>query len=139
MKTLQTTLQLAIICFFTLVSIGASAENVTTHSGDWVDKKYSIKGSWEVVNRDGKSFLVLDQAFKTKNGPDLKIYLSTLTIDKVKGSNVDSSSIKISPLKSSRGAQEYEIPSDIDLAKYASVLIHCEAYSVLWGGGSLLK
>ncbi len=139
MKTLQTTLQLAIVCFFTLMSMSLYAENVTTHSGDWVNKKYSIKGSWEVVKRDGKTFLVLDQAFKTKSGPDLKIYLSKLNIDKVKGSTVDSSSIKISPLKSSRGAQEYEIPANIDLNTYASVLIHCEAYSVLWGGGSLLK
>jgi len=33
--------------------------------------------------------------------------------------------------------QEYEIPAGIDIADFASLLVHCEAYSVLWGGAAI--
>ena len=46
-------------------------------------------------------------------------------------------SINIGELEKTKGTQEYEIPANINLAGYGSVLVHCEAYSVLWGGGDL--
>ena len=130
MKQIQTTLQLLTLLFFTALSINSQAN-------EWIEKKYAIKGSWEVVKRDGKSFITFDEKFKTKNGPDLKIFLSNLSIDKVDGKNAVSSSVLLSPLQSSKGAQEYEIPASLNIDDFSSLLIHCEKYSVLWGGGSL--
>lgn len=130
MKQIRTTLQLLTLLFFTVLSINSQAN-------EWVEKKYGIKGSWEVVKRDGKTFIAFDEKFKTKNGPDLKIFLSDLSMDQVNGKNVISSSVLLSPLQSPKGAQEYEIPASVNIDDFASVLIHCEKYSVLWGGGSL--
>lgn len=130
MKKIQTTLQLLTLVFFTVLSVNSQAE-------EWVEKKYEIKGSWDVVMRDGKTFITFDEKFKTKNGPDLKIFLSNLSMDQVNGKNVISSSVLVSPLKSSKGAQEYEIPASLNIDDFSSLLIHCEKYSVLWGGGSL--
>jgi len=100
-------------------------------------KKYRIKGTWSLVERDGKTFVKFSDDFKTKNGPDLKIFLSPKSADDVKGKNAVDGSLNLGVLKSNIGAQEYEIPADTDLSQFSTVLVHCEAYSILWGGGAL--
>ena len=37
----------------------------------------------------------------------------------------------------SASAGEFLIPTGTDLSGYRSILVHCEQYSVLWGGGDL--
>jgi len=103
----------------------------------FVKKRYSIKGSAKVEMVEGQSQLVFSDDFKTKNGPDLKVYLSKLPIEELTAKTVNKSSIRLSVLKSNKGAQSYSIPDDIDLNDYRSVIIHCQAYSVLWGGFDL--
>ena len=100
-------------------------------------KKYNIKGSWSLVQRDGKTFVKFSDDFKTKNGPDLKIFLSPKSAEAVNGKNAVEGSINLGELKSKKGAQEYEVPAGTDLSQFSTVLIHCEAYSILWGGGAL--
>jgi hypothetical protein len=67
----------------------------------------------------------------------LKVYLSTLPIEDLTAATVNESSTRLSVLKSNKGAQSYTIPADIDLSEYQSVVIHCQAYTVLWGGFDL--
>ena len=100
-------------------------------------KKYRIKGTWSLVERDGKNFIVFSDDFKTKNGPDLKIFLSPKSAADVNGKNAVAGSINLGALKNKKGGQEYEIPAGTDLSTYSTVLVHCEAYSILWGGGAL--
>jgi len=54
----------------------------------------------------------------------------------VTGKNATQDAVMIAVLKSNKGAQEYVLPSNIDINDYESLLIHCEAYSVLWGGAN---
>ena len=100
-------------------------------------KKYNIKGSWSLVNRDGVDYVVLSDNFSTKNGPDLKVFLSPRSQADVSGKNAVEGSIQLGALTKNKGASEYAIPAGTDLSQYSTVLIHCEAYSVLWGGGSI--
>ena len=100
-------------------------------------KKYRIKGTWSLVQRDGKNLITFSDDFKTKNGPDLKIFLSPKSAADVKGNNAVDGSLNLGVLKSNNGVQEYEIPTGTDLSKFSTFLIHCEAYAVLWGGGTL--
>jgi len=100
-------------------------------------KKYKIKGTWSIVERDGTQYVAFSDDFKTKNGPDLKIFLSPTSSEAVKGKNAIDGSLNLGALKSNKGAQEYEIPAGTDLSQYATVLVHCEAYAILWGGGAL--
>lgn len=130
MKKVQITLQ--VVAFFIV-----SAFSLQSYAGEWVEKQYGIKGSWEVIKRDGKTIIAFDNKFKTKKGPDLKIFLSNLTMDQVNGKNAVSSSVLVSPLTSNKGAQEYVLPAGVNIDDFSSVLIHCEKFSVLWGGGSL--
>ncbi|NQY14886.1 MAG: DM13 domain-containing protein [Henriciella sp.] len=106
-------------------------------SGTFVKKKKRLKGAWEVVERGDKTFIVFADDFRAANGPDLKIFLSPQTVSDVTGKTAVNGAINIGELKATKGAQEYEIPAGVNLADYNSVLVHCEAYSVLWGGGDL--
>jgi hypothetical protein len=100
-------------------------------------KKKKLKGAWEVVERDGKTFIVFADDFRAANGPDLKIFLSPQTVADVTGKTAVNGAINIGELKATKGTQEYEVPAGVNLSDYNSVLVHCEAYSVLWGGGDL--
>lgn len=100
-------------------------------------KKYKIKGHYSIETRDGHTVLRLSEDFKTKSGPDLKIFLSPLTTDAVTGANATQGSVPLGALKTNKGGSEYILPEGLDLSLYSSVLIHCEAYSVLWGAASL--
>lgn len=105
----------------------------------FVKKRYNIKGSWEITEKDGQKIISFSDDFKTKGGPDLKIYLSSSTISGLDSGNVESTSQKLGILKSNRGAQSYIIPEDINLSDFKSVVIHCEAFSVLWGGFDIVN
>lgn len=121
-----------------LINLSFADEHEIT-SGTWTTKSNAIQGGWEIIARDDKKIIIFDEHFKTKKGPDLKVYLSKETIKNVTDDNVAQSSVKIGPLQAHSGAQEYQIPDDIDLHEFSSMLIHCEAYSHLWGGAALVS
>jgi len=106
-------------------------------SGNFIKKKKKLKGAWEVVQRGDKTFIVFGDDFRAANGPDLKIFLSPSTVSDVTGKTAVNGSLNIGELKATKGTQEYEVPAGVNLADYSSVLVHCEAYSILWGGGDL--
>jgi len=106
-------------------------------SGTFIKKKKKLKGAWEVVQRGDKTFIVFGDDFRAANGPDLKIFLSPKTVSDVTGKTAINGALNIGELKATKGTQEYEVPAGVNLADYSSVLVHCEAYSVLWGGGDL--
>jgi len=110
---------------------------VSLPSGDFVKKKKSIKGNWSVVQENGQTIIRFANDFKTKNGPDLKIFLSPQTIQSVNGKTATTGSVNLGVLKSTSGTQDYLVPAGVNLADFNSVLVHCEAYSILWGGGAL--
>ncbi len=105
----------------------------------WKKDAYEVKGLISIVERDGQRTLTLSRDFSTRAGPDLKLVLSPLTIDKVRAKTALQGSRVIAPLKSETGAQTYTIPSDVELERYKSILIHCEKYTKLWGGVALRK
>lgn len=110
------------------------ADQSTAQSHAFTKKRYSIRGGWTVDTIDGKTVIRFDEDFKTKGGPDLKVYLSKSPIGQITSKTAADNAVKLSVLRSNRGAQNYTIPDDINLSDYKSVIIHCEAYSVLWGG-----
>jgi len=100
-------------------------------------KKYKVKGTWSLVERDGMNYVKFSDDFKTKNGPDLKIFLSPKSAADVNGKNATEGALNLGALTKNKGTQEYAIPAGTDLSNFSTVLIHCEAYAILWGGGSL--
>ena len=121
------------LLIFSFVSVGTASAS----GGGWTDKKYSVQGNWSIEQRGDQHVIVFDDTFNTKSGPDLKLFLSPLSIDDATGKNATKGSVLISALTTNTGAQEYVIPANIDLSAYQSLLIHCEKFSVLWGGANL--
>lgn len=115
-------------------SVSVSAE---LPSGTFVKKKKKLKGAWEVVQRGDQTFIVFGEDFRAANGPDLKIFLSPQTVSDVTGKTAVNGALNIGELKATKGTQEYLVPAGVNLSEYSSVLVHCEEYSVLWGGGDL--
>ncbi len=100
-------------------------------------KTYGLNGSITIEQRGSSTFIVFSDDFKTKRGPDLKVFLSRNDVASSTGTNAVPASIRIGELKSNQGAQEYELPAGVNIADFNSVLVHCEAFSKLWGGADL--
>jgi len=99
----------------------------------FVKKRYSIHGSASIQTVDGATQVIFSEDFRTK----IKLYLSKIPLSTLLAEDVGEYSVRLSVLKSHKGTQTYIIPEDIDLSEYKSVIIHCEAYTVLWGGFDL--
>lgn len=104
---------------------------------EFIKKRYTIHGSAEIETSDGITRIIFSDDFKTKNGPDLKVYLSKIPLTELSEKDVDEDALRVSVLKSHKGSQSYTLPANIDISEYKSVVIQCEAYAVLWGGFDL--
>ena len=103
-----------------------------SYSGTFVgigDGIHDAQGNaFTIPLEEGGDVLRLEN-FKSTNGPDLYVYLST--DDKA------TEFINLGKLKASSGNQNYEIPNDVDLGKYNKVLIWCKAFGVLFGSAEI--
>lgn len=109
----------------------------TLYSGEWTKKTFKSSGTWSIYQEDGKTFVKLSSDFRTRSAPDLKIFLSPLAASDTTGKNATDGSYRVAELSSNAGEQIYEIPADVDLNDYQSILIHCEQYSKLWSASDL--
>ncbi|MGR3984315.1 MAG: DM13 domain-containing protein [Gammaproteobacteria bacterium] len=128
---------LAILIFITPPAPARAAEILA--SGAWNGVNFDIRGNWEIISQDGARYIRFDKNFKTRKGPDLKVYLSPDPVALVKERSVASRSLEVAALAAHRGAQQFEIPAHADLADYRSLLIHCKAYAHLWGGADITQ
>ena len=117
------------------VAVGAPAAqarpggNVQLLLGEFQSGAHDTTGTAAVVElAEGGRVLTLTD-FETDPGPDLRVYLAT---DRSADDNVD-----LEGLKGNVGNQQYEIPGDVDLAKYSTVVIWCRAFSVEFGSAEL--
>jgi hypothetical protein len=78
---------------------------------------------------DGSHILRL-QDFEVDNGPELHVYL--VPIDPIPGSiGVEiPGSVDLGALKGNLGDQNYELPADLDLSQFKSVVIWCQPFRV---------
>lgn len=111
----------------------------TLYSGTWTKKTNKIAGSWSIVEKAGKRYVILDKKFKTQKAPDLKIILSPTKVADLENKNAMKSATVVSLLRSHKGAQTFEIPKSVKLEKLATIAIHCEKYTKLWGASALEK
>ncbi|MEL6259345.1 MAG: DM13 domain-containing protein [Pseudomonadota bacterium] len=106
-------------------------------SGEFVKKRKKLRGNYTIIEENGQRILRFSDDFRAAGGPDLKVFLSPTAFGSVNGKNAVNGSINLGELQSTKGSQDYVIPASVDLNDFESVLVHCEAYAVLWGGASL--
>ena len=104
----------------------------------WTKKNYAAQGDWRVETKNGQTFLILADNFKTKKGPDLKLFLTKKSSSTIgKNEAVESHGTFIANLKSHNGGQSYPLPKGIKLSDFKSLVIHCEKYTKVWAASSL--
>ena len=125
----------AVALLLTAAGPGLLAETVS--SGTWSKKSFAIQGSWTLESNGDGYVLVLDDEFKTKSAPDLKLFLSKQDLAAANGKNATRDAVLIAELDKNKGGQRYALPAGVDPADFKTLLLHCEKYSKLWGGAPL--
>jgi len=97
-------------------------------TGNFVASAHDVEGEALLIEHDGSRTLRFEN-FDTVNGPDLFIYLATDT------SATDF--VNLGEIKATKGNVNYDIPSDVDIEKYDTVLVWCRAFSVLFSYAEL--
>ena len=112
-------------------------EIVTEASGTFIDRSHPAEGVATVLgDGSGQRFLRFER-FATDNGPDLNVYLSAADPDAPAG-EFDDDFIDLGDLKGNIGDQNYEIPADVDLSRYRTVVIWCVRFGVAFGAAELM-
>lgn len=105
-------------------------------SGSFMSRSHPTEGSALVLgDGSGVRFLRFED-FRTDNGPDLNVYLSAAAPDAPAGA-FDDDFVDLGDLKGNVGAQNFEIPADVDLGHYSTVAVWCVRFSVVFGVAEL--
>ena len=108
-------------------------EVVTLASGEFEDAEYATSGTAKVIRlADGTRFVRLE-GFSTSDGPDVFVGLSASPSGGAWGSYDDLRYVQLGGLKATNGNQNYEIPPDVDLDGFRSVVIWCDRFDVAFG------
>ena len=114
----------------------AAPEVLTVASGDFVGHAHPTSGQAVVLSDGSAQRFLRFENFETDNGPDLNVYLSNSSADAGNGS-FDDDFIDLGDLKGNIGPQNYEIPEDVDLSIYDTVVIWCVRFGVSFGASDL--
>ncbi len=99
-------------------------------SGEIVSFEKPASGKVSVYDNNGQKILRFEN-FETTNGPGLSIYLAT---------DISAAeAVSLGNVKATKGNINYELPLNVDLEKYDTVLIWCDTYNKLYSYAELNK
>jgi hypothetical protein len=78
---------------------------------------------------DGKRVLRFTE-FATSNGPDVRIYLVAAADANDNETVTKAGFVELGPMKGNQGDQNYDVPDNVDLAKYRAVTVWCKRFGV---------
>ncbi len=100
------------------------------------DDFHKGSGQAKVLQLSEEQLLIRLEDFSVTNGPDLFVYL-TKHPNPASSSDVQEGFVNIGRLKGNKGNQNYELPKDLDLNEFQSVVIYCKAFSTLFSSAPL--
>lgn len=116
-----------------------AAEIVTLYEGAFVARSHPGEGVAEVLNDGTEQRFLRFEDFRTDNGPDLNVYLTRADADADSGDFGRSGDfVDLGNLKGNVGPQNYEIPPDVDLEDFDTVVVWCVRFSVAFTAADLL-
>lgn len=90
------------------------------------------------VYRDGEmTVLRFDDDFAAGPGPAYWVYLNTTPVGEEDDFLADAGRVKVMPLKSFTGGQNYVLPVDVRVEDFQTVTIWCEAFDAYIGSAPL--
>ena len=122
-------------------TVDAAAEAgtvVTLVEGSFVDRSHPGTGVAKVLNDGTEQRFLRFDPFETDNGPDLFVYLTRAgAAADAAEFGVDGDFVNLGRLKGNVGEQNYEIPVDVDLADFGTVVVWCDRFSVAFTAADL--
>ena len=107
--------------------------------GEFHNGAHETKGRAAIFQLgDGKRTLRLTN-FATSNGPDVRVYLVAASDAKDNDTVKNAGFVELGSLKGNVGDQNYDVPANVDLAKYRAVTIWCARFSVNFGTAPLMN
>ena len=88
------------------------------------------------IYQQGDQRVLRFEDFSVTNGPDLHVILSKHP-SPLEREDVGDDYIDLGSLKGNLGNQNYEIPADVDLSEYQSVVIYCVPFHVVFATATL--
>ena len=111
---------------------------VTLAEGSFIPRgRYSGQGDAIVLNDGSEQRFLRFENFSTDNGPDLRVYLSASDANGDSGA-FDDDFVDLGVLKGNIGDQNYEIPVDVDLSVYDTVVVWCVRFSTPFTAADLV-
>jgi hypothetical protein len=108
-------------------------------SGEFHSGAHETKGTAAIFNlADGKRTLRLTN-FATSNGPDVHVYLVAAADAKDNDTVKSAGFVDLGSLKGNIGDQNYDVPANVDLAKYRAATIWCARFNVNFGTAPLMS
>lgn len=105
-------------------------------TGTFVDRDHPTSGTATVYAVPDAAPLLRFDELATDNGPDLHVYLSSAAAG-APASAFDDDFVYVGPLKGNLGNQNYDLPADVDLDVYRTVVIWCDRFDVAFGAADL--
>lgn len=106
-------------------------------TGEFMDRSHPASGTIGIFELEDGTRVLRIEDLVTDNGPDLFVYLSGASADAPSG-EFDDVFVNLGRLKGNIGSQNYEIPADVDLSLYESVVIWCDRFDVTFGSAALV-
>lgn len=107
-------------------------------SGEFRGLAHETKGMAAIYEVGGKRVLRLT-GFETSNGPDVHVLLVAAPDAGDDKTVKDAGYVDLGSLKGNVGDQNYDVPADVDLAKYGACTIWCNRFSVNFGTAPLTR
>jgi hypothetical protein len=98
--------------------------------------RYTVTGQATVYRLDDGSRTLRLEDFSSTNGPDLFVYL-TVADEADSDAQLDADAIDLGVLRGNVGSQNYDIPAEVDLDRYDTVVIWCRRFSTSFGAADL--
>jgi hypothetical protein len=117
-------------------TVPEAAEPVERARGEFVSLDHGTSGVVRVLElADGRRIVRLE-GLDTDNGPDLYLYLTANPADGEEGA-FDDDYVNLGRLKGNQGDQNYDLPTDTDLTRFATIVIWCERFNSAFGVADL--
>lgn len=122
---------------FGISAAHADSMSVATGMIKGAGGNYEGAGNVKIVKKDNGKFAVELSDFSSTSGPDLKVFLVAASGLKKGAEVIAGKHVNLGVLKSTSGAQSYELPDGVNPADFGSVAIFCEKYTVLFSSADL--
>ncbi|HEC22139.1 MAG TPA: hypothetical protein ENI95_04385 [Chloroflexi bacterium] len=121
-------------------ALGVGDEVFIILAGDFttIDALHRAEGTASVYQLGDKLVLRLEP-FTVTSGPDLHVILSQHEMPRTSAEALLPTHVDLGLLQSTSGSQNYNIPDDVDLADYKSVVIYSTSLNIVYSSATLTQ